>query len=173
MPTWDSYMQRRQGLQAYVDHCTMLWLRRRKQICDISAGDAGLTLTQHGIIHPKHRQAGWPSRPVVSSYHSAVVISLIVVVLDTEHLETSEPDWLDWTPLTWLQFPVWLQSPKSRFDTVTHCSKAMAMLLHQPINNSQATLARLVLLRIARDSGLPNYASTAFLSLSAPSSRAH
>ena len=65
----------------------MLWLRRRKQICDISAGDAGLTLTRHGIVHPKQRQAGWPSRPVVSRHHSAVVISLIVVVLDTEHLE--------------------------------------------------------------------------------------
>ena len=76
----------------------MLWLRRRKQICDISAGDAGLTLTQHGIVHPKHRQAGWPSRPVVSRYHSAVVISLIVVVLDTEHLEPVNRTDLDWTP---------------------------------------------------------------------------
>ena len=47
--------------------------------------------------------------------------------------------------------------------TVTHCSKAMAVLSHQPINNSQATLARLVLLRIARDSGLPYYASTVLL----------
>ena len=133
-----------------------------KQICDISAGDAGLTLTRHGIVHPKQRQAGWPSRPVVSRHHSAVVISLIVVVLDTEHLETANRT--DLTGLHHLTF--WLQSPKSRFNTVTHCSKAMAMLLHQPINNSQATLARLVLLRIAWDSGLPNYASTVLLSLS-------
>ena len=42
------------------------------------------------------------------------------------------------------------------------------MLPHQPNNNSQATLARLVLLRFARESGLPNYASTVLLSLSAP-----
>ena len=50
-------------------------------------GTRGLTLTQHAIVHPKQSQAGWPGRPAVSRHHSAVVISLIVVVLDTEHLE--------------------------------------------------------------------------------------
>ena len=58
----------------------------------------GLALAQHGIVHPKQRQAGWPSRPAVSRHHSAVVISLIVVVLDLEHLEPVNRTDLDWTP---------------------------------------------------------------------------
>ena len=118
-----------------------------------------------------YTQRGWPSRPAVSRHHSAVVISLIVVVLDTWHLEPVNRTDLDWTGLDSTHLtPIFRLSPitESRLHTVTHCSKAMAMLLHQPINNSQATFTRLVLLRIARDSGLPNYASTVLLSLSAP-----